>query len=68
MSDHDHVEHAHLHCCCGGERCDPGGVSRRDFLKATGVAFSAAALAGCAYENVRQAAANQRNREGKEHE
>ena len=37
---------SHLHCCCGGERCDPRGVSRRDFRKATGIAFSAAALGG----------------------
>ena len=58
MSAHEHAgpDAPHLHCCCGGERCDPGGVSRRDFLKATGVAFSAAAMVGCAYEAVRSAA------------
>ena len=57
MSAHDHAgpDASHLHCCCGGERGDPGGVSRRAFLQATGVAFTAAALAGCAYEAVRSA-------------
>jgi len=56
MSSHDctDAEHEHLHCCCGGERCDPGGVSRRRFLKATGIAFSAAALAGCAGSALRE--------------
>jgi len=58
MSGNDHAgpNPSHRHCCCGGERGDPGGVSRRSFLKATGVVFSAAALAGCAYEAVRSAA------------
>jgi len=38
-------------------RHDPDGVSRRQFLQATGVAFTAAALAGCTYSAVREAAA-----------
>ncbi|HUU10216.1 MAG TPA: twin-arginine translocation signal domain-containing protein, partial [Phycisphaerae bacterium] len=50
------TDSSHLHCCCGsGERCDPGGVSRRDFLKATGVAFSAAALVGATWSSLRAA-------------
>ncbi len=59
MATHDPAacEHGHLHCCCGAERSDPGGVSRREFLAATGIAFSAAAMAGCAYPAVREAAA-----------
>jgi len=42
-------EHGNLLCCCGGERGDPGGVSRRQFLAATGMAFSAVAMAGCTW-------------------
>jgi hypothetical protein len=55
MSSHDPAgcEHGHLHCCCGGERGDPGGVSRRKFLAATGVAFSAAAMAGCTWSSLK---------------
>ena len=56
MSSHDcaDAEHEHLHCCCGGERWDPGGVSRRRFLQATGIAFSAVAMAGCAESALRE--------------
>jgi len=59
MSSHDPAgcDNGHLHCCCGAERGDPGGVSRREFLAATGIAFSAAAMAGGAYPAVREAAA-----------
>jgi len=39
----------HLHCCCGGERGDPGGVLRREFLKTAGIAFTATAMAGCTW-------------------
>jgi len=48
MSTQDHAEcdHGDLHCCCGAERGDPGGVSRREFLAATGIAFTATAMAG----------------------
>jgi len=59
MSSHDcaDAEHEHLHCCCGGERCDPGGVSRRQFLKATGIAFSTAAVVGATWSSLKAAAA-----------
>ncbi|MFO8013765.1 MAG: sugar isomerase [Phycisphaerae bacterium] len=55
MSSHDPAgcEHGHLHCCCGAERGDPGGVSRRKFLAATGVAFSAAAMVGCNWSSLK---------------
>lgn len=59
MSSHDRAdaEQGHLHCCCGGERCDPGGVSRRRFLKATGIAFSTAAVVGATWSSLKAAAA-----------
>jgi len=59
MADHEPAgtDPSHLHCCCGGERCDPGGVSRRDFLKATGIAFSAAALVGATWASLKAASA-----------
>jgi len=55
MSSHDPAgcDAGHLHCCCGGERGDPGGVSRRQFLAATGIAFSAAAMAGCTWSSLK---------------
>jgi len=55
MSTHDHAEcdHGQLHCCCGAERGDPGGVSRREFLTATGIAFSAAAMVGCTWSSLK---------------
>jgi len=58
MSGHERAgtDPSHPHCCCtGGERCDPGGVSRRDFLKATGIAFSAAALVGTTWASLKAA-------------
>ena len=50
MSEHDPVSlHVHARCCDGG--CDGRhGVSRREFLAASGIAVSAMAITGMTWQ------------------